>query len=128
MAWLKYWTDSDSTRRDLLIPASFDWSFYDVDKNSGRNGYGLMLRERLGSKTKIMISWNAPKPQDREAFRRMVKQLKSLPEFVWVEYPDPDGDYVAMRCYRGDITCSMKWFPDGSEPIWSDLKANFIEQ
>lgn len=38
----------------LPIPCSYDWSFQDLDKDSGRNDYGLMERERLGTKTKLL--------------------------------------------------------------------------
>ena len=60
------WTDDDPTPRELPIPCKFDWQFSDLDRGSGRNDFGLMMRERIGSKVKLTLIWN-PKKQNRKA-------------------------------------------------------------
>ena len=59
------WTDDDPTPRELPIPCKFDWQFSDLDRGSGRNDFGLMMRERIGSKVKLTLIWN-PKKQNRK--------------------------------------------------------------
>lgn len=123
---LKIWTDEDPTKRDLPIPFKFDWEYSDLDKGSGRNDYGLMLRERIATKRKITISWNANR--DRKAAAEMIRLLKSLPPFVWIQYPDPDGQIHEMKCYRGNIKSSMYQYDPESGSIWRDTSTSFTEQ
>ena len=81
------WTDDDPTPRELPIPCKFDWQFSDLDRGSGRNDFGLMMRERIGSKVKLTLSWN-PKKQNRKANEAMIRFLKSLPPYCYLKYPD----------------------------------------
>lgn len=120
------WTDQDPTRHVLPIPCKYDWQYSDLDRNSGRDDYGKMHRERVGSKTKLTLSWNPTR--DRKRTQEMVRILKSLPPFCWVEYPDPDGNRYSMKCYRGDIKASMYRYDPVTGDIWKDYATTFTEQ
>ena len=123
---LKIWTDDNQTKISLPVPADFEFSFSDIDKDSGRNDLGLMQRNRLGSKRKLTIAWNPLK--DPEAHRQMIALLKSLPPFFYCQYPDPDGSNKSMECYRGDIKTNMFRYDAESGNLWKEMTCNFIER
>lgn len=123
---LTVWSDRDSTKRTIPTPASYEYTFSDVDKNSGRNDYGLMERNRIGSKVKLTLSWNAQKYPN--VHNEMISLLKSLPPFFYCEYPDPDGSMRVIECYRGDIKTSMYRYDSASNSLWKETSCNFIER
>lgn len=123
---IKVWTDSNPTKVTLPIPCSYDWSFTDLDKDSGRNDYGLMERERLGSKVKLQLQWNPN--VNKSAHNQMIALLISLPPFFYCEYPSPDGTTKQMECYRGDVKDTMYHYDAVSGSIWKNASVNFIER
>lgn len=112
--------------RELPVPASYDYQFTDIDKDSGRNDNGYMMRERLGSKIKITLSWSAGR--DPEAHNNMMMFLKDLEPFVQLTYPDPDGSEKTITCYRGDIKGNMYKYDAQSGHIWKEFSCSFIER
>jgi hypothetical protein len=120
------WTDKDPTKKKLPIPCKFDWQFSDLDKNSGRNDFGLMMRERIGSKVKITISWNPT--VNKRAGQDMIRFLKGLPPYCYMMYPDPDGSIQTIECYRGDIKSSMYHYDLDSGSIWKETSTSFTER
>ena len=121
------WTDDDPTPRELPIPCKFDWQFSDLDRGSGRNDFGLMMRKRIGAKVKLTLSWN-PKKQNRKANEAMIRFLKSLPPYCYLRYPDPDGTTPTIECYRGDIKSGMYHYDPISGSIWKDTSTSFTER
>lgn len=119
------WADNLS-RTQLPFSSSLEWSFSDVDKDSGRNDNGLMMRNRLGSKNKLQLKWNAEKQPGLHA--QMIQILKSLPPFFYCQFPCADGNTITMECYRGDIKSSMYRYDPVSGNIWKDTSVNFIER
>lgn len=123
---IKIWTDINPTKITLPTPSTYTWSFSDLDKDSGRNDYGLMERNRLGSKVKIQLSWNAEKNPNTHA--QMISILKNLPPFFYCEYLDADNVVRTIECYRGDITTDLFRYDPNTGNIWKDTKVNFIER
>lgn len=131
---IKYWTDFDIDvegvikKRTFPVPSGFVWQFSDLDKTAERNDAGLLNRERIGSKTKLSVTWQCNISTTKLA--DLIRILKSLPPFFYISYPDPGGTYESMECYRGDITVSLTHYDytDWRENIWRDLTVNFIER
>jgi len=123
---IRVWTDSNPTKVTIPTMASYQWSYSDVDKNSGRNDYGYMMRNRIASKIKLQLSWNAfQNPSEHE---RLVTILKGLPPFFYCEFVDGDGTTREMECYRGDISTSMYKYDPTNGTIWKETKVNFIQR
>jgi len=123
---IKIWTDSNPSKIELPIPCSFDWSFSDLDKDSGRNDNGLLDRERVATKVKLSISWNPN--VDKTKHYDMMSLLMNLPPFFYCSYPSPDGTVRNMECYRGDIKDSMYHYDANSGNIWKECSTSFIER
>lgn len=123
---LRIWSDENPTKVTIPTPASFEYTFSDVDKDSGRNDNGLMMRNRLGSKVKLTIQWNAIKNPSTHA--QMLALLKSLPPFFYCEYPDPSGSMKVIECYRGDIKTNMYRYDPNTGSIWKETTCNFIQR
>ena len=123
---IKVWTDDDQTKITLPTPSSYSWTYSDLDKDSGRNDYGQMVRNRLASKVKLEISWNADKNPSANA--QMVSILKKLPPFFYCEYLDGDNSVKTMECYRGDIKRGLYRYDPEKNCIWKETSVNFIER
>lgn len=122
---LKYWTDDDPTVRDVPSPTDLSWELNDLDKNSGRNDYGLMLREVLGKKNKITLKWELCVETDE--FRTFVRWVKSLPPFFYLQFTDPAGDTVTMEAYSSKIQASLT-YEDYRGRIWKSIQFSAIER
>lgn len=123
---IRVWSDLNKTKITLPTPSSYSWTFSDIDKNSGRDDYGNMVRNRLTSKVKLEIAWNADKDPIKAA--NMISILKSLPPFFYCEYLDGDGTTKQMECYRGDIKRNLYRYDSESGHIWKETTVNFIER
>lgn len=123
---IRVWTDDNPTRITLPSPSELGWQYSDVDKNSGRNDNGLMMRNRLAMKNKITLQWNAEKQPNFHA--QMISILKTLPPFFYCEYPCPDGTTQTMECYRGDVKANLFRYDPVNGNIWKDTTVNFIER
>ena len=123
---IKVWTDVNPTKVSLPVPAGFEFTFSDIDKDSGRNDLGLMQRNRLGSKRKLTIGWIPLK--NPSAHQQMISLLEGLPPFFYCQYPDPDGTTKTMECYRGDIKVNMFRYDTTNGNLWKEATCNFIER
>lgn len=126
MSMIYYWTDKDATRRVLPTPSSFSWQYSDVDKDSGRNDYGKMMRNKLASKNKISMTWNADKEPEADA--ELINILMNLPPFFYCMFPDATNTMRTMECYRGDIKANVYRYDPANGNIWKDKSCNFIER
>lgn len=122
---LRYWTDDDQTRRSMPAPTDLAWELNDVDKNSGRNDYGLMMREVLGKKNKLTLKWSFI--EDSEELRTFVRWAKNLPPFFYVQFVDASGEVVEMECYTSKIGAALA-HEDGLGTLWKDMSINFTER
>lgn len=122
---LKYWTDDDPTVRDFPSPTELSWELNDVDKTSGRNDSGLMLREVIGKKNKITIKWEFA--VETPEFRRFVKWAKGLPPFFYVQFNDPAGDPITMEAYSSKLSASLA-YEDIQGRVWKNFSFSAIER
>ena len=122
---LKYWTDDDPTVRDFPSPTELSWELNDVDKTSGRNDSGLMLREVMGKKNKITIKWAFA--VETPEFRRFVKWAKGLPPFFYVQFNDPAGDPITMEAYSSKLSASLA-YEDSQGRAWKNFSFAAIER
>lgn len=120
------WTDKDPTKRKLPTPSTFAWQYADVDKDSGRNDFGLMMRNKLSSKHKISMTWNADKEPEKDS--QLVAMLMSLPPFFYCQFPDATNTTRVMECYRGDIKANIFRYDPVHGNIWKEKSCNFIER
>lgn len=123
---IRIWTDDNPTKRTLPTPSGYTWTYSDLDKNSGRDDYGKMVRNRLASKRKLELSWNADKDPAINAL--MIKILMSLPPFFYCEFVDGDNSVQTMECYRGDIKRTLFRYDPNTNSIWKESTVNFIER
>lgn len=123
---LVIWTDRDPTRITLPTPSTYSYQYADVDLDSGRNDSGMMMRNRVGAKVKLTLSWNAEKEPGTHA--RMISILKNLPPFFYCEYVDADNTRRVIECYHGDITTDLFRYDPDTGNIWRDTKVNFVER
>lgn len=123
MLWVRYELSDD--KQELPFPAEYSWSYEDLDKNSGRNDNALMLRERIGQKTKLTLRWNTI--ADNQRFSKMVKLLKETPEYFYITYPDPDGSTYEIECYHGPMSTAMSMYRK-DHITWKDFSCNIVER
>lgn len=112
----------------LPVPSQFDFSTEDVDAEAFRTTDGLMHRQRMGSKIKLTVTWNAL-PGSVE-FAELVRLLDNLPEFFTLQFPHPIGGTKTITAYRGNpLSVSMRrYLSDGQMALWQNLKVSFIER
>lgn len=119
------WSDNNPTRQTLPTPSKFEYTFIDVDKDSGRNDNGEMERNRVAQKVKLTISWNA---QRSNIHIPMMKILQSLPPFFYCEYPDPNGSMKVIKAYRGDIKSDMYHYDSVTDTIYKQTNTSIIQR
>lgn len=105
-------------------PSSFSVTISDLDdgRTTGRTMDGILHRDRIAVKRKIELSFNALKWSEISTLMQQI----SAQEFT-VEYPDPmTGTIETKNFYVGDRTAPVGIYIDG-EPMWLDVKFNFIE-
>lgn len=109
---LRYWTDANPSKTDMVIPSEFEWNYEDLDKSAERSAEtGLLFRERIASKVKLTLTY--PYYWSTE-FTSMIDTLASAPEFFYVEYPDARGYTRTMECYRTAMNTKLYMASDGN--------------
>ena len=86
-------------------PSSLEFQMYDLDSEdgSGRNQQGMMLRDRVAVKRKLVCKF--PPMYENEA-KVLLNAVKDM--FFTVEYPDPyTGKRETMTAYAGDRTVPL---------------------
>ena len=79
---------------DLKTPAAFNVSLSDLTASEQRSASGLVVRDRIGTKRTLSLSYNAL--TDREL--RTILQAVS-PLYVYITYPDPlEGEATRQVC------------------------------
>lgn len=106
----------------IAAPKTCAVTISDLDGETGRNANGLMVRDRIATKRKIALEW-PPLTQSQ------VSQILNLvsPEFVNVEYLDPQLGVVTKSMYAGDRDGSVLVL-DLLTGRWSGLKFNLVER
>ena len=106
-------------------PSSMEYQRYDLDseEGSGRNQQGLMLRDRVATKVKLVCKFPPLKSKDLSILMKAIDDV-----FFTLEYPDAyTGERRSMKCYAGDRTAPMYTCHTG-EILWEGFSVNFIER
>lgn len=118
----------------LPFPSALTWSFQDIaSTNTGRSLSGVMNKEIVATKRKLVCSWRMVKDRDAAIILGAVKALT----YGSLTYPDAfDGVDATRTFYTGDATAQMKTVNvsknqfggvDTEEIVW-DISFDFIEQ
>lgn len=106
-------------------PSSLEYQRYDMDseEGSGRNQQGLMLRDRVATKVKLVCKFPPMKGADLSVLMQAIDDV-----FFTVEYPDAyTGARKTITCYAGDQTAPMYTIKNGVV-LWEGFNVNFIER
>lgn len=107
----------------LPIPSSYKISYEVLDKDSGRNANGDMVRNILGTKVKIQCIF--PMYKDEAIFRSLLKVLKN--PRLNIEYYDIREDaYLTKTFYPSTPTPEVYTLAHG-KLVSQELAINFIE-
>lgn len=118
---LYYWTDDDPIHRPVPVPTDLNWELNDVDKNSGRNDNGDMMREVVGKKLKLSLKWSIV--EGTESFKIFYRWAKNLPPFFYMEWLDPGDEIVTFECYSSKISGS-ELYEGNDMRVWQDVSFN----
>lgn len=107
-------------------PSSLEFQLYDLDseEGSGRNQQGLMLRDRIASKRKLVCKFP---PMYANETAELLQAVSGV--FMEVEFPDPSkGTRATMTCYVGDRTMPMYTIRKDGRILYENVNFNFIER
>lgn len=107
----------------LPIPSSYKISYEVLDKDSGRNANGDMVRNILGTKVKIQCIF--PMYTDENVFRLLLNVLKN-PRISLEYYDIREDSYLTKTFYPSTATPEVYTLSDG-KLISNELAINFIE-
>ena len=107
---------------DCPTPSEFGWGLQDVSAaDSGRTQDAKMHKNRVATKEKIQLSWNAPDPVKTAQILQMF-----LPEYFEVTYRSPLSNTVVTKTmYRGDASANTYWW--ANDGLFEKLSFNIIE-
>ena len=107
----------------IPTPSTLQIDISDIDGETYRNAKGEMIRDRIATKRKLNMTWNALTPKE------MITLLGAVAdEFFTVEYPEPaTGTTATKKMYVGDRNAPMYRNINGNI-LWSGLTMNFIEK
>ena len=108
-------------------PSSLEYQRYDMDseQGSGRNQQGLMLRDRVAVKVKLVCKFPPMYEDEASALLKAVKDT-----FMQVEYPDPyEGTRRTMTAYVGDRSVPLYTYDwNKGKYLCEGISFNFIER
>jgi hypothetical protein len=108
--------------KSVTVPASFSVGIMDIS-TAERNAQGTMMIDRIATKRKLEVSWNALTSGQMSTILSAVDKV-----FFLVTYPDPQtGKSETKTFYVGDRTTPIVIYKNGVA-TWKDLKMNFIER
>ena len=108
-------------------PSSLEYQRYDMDseEGSGRNQQGLMLRDRVAVKRKLVCKFP---PMYEDQAKELLQAVKDV--FFEIEFPDPyEGKRVTMIAYVGDRTVPLYTYDYKREMyLCENVSFNIIER
>ena len=107
---------------DLKTPAAFNVSLSDLTASEQRSASGLVVRDRIGTKRTLSLSYNAL--TDREL--RTILQAVS-PLYVYITYPDPLEGEATRQFYVQDRGVDMVRY-DPAKRLWTGLSLTCVER
>lgn len=108
----------------IKTPSVFQFSINEVSAASaGRTSDGLMHKERITRKRKIVLQWNGTTPEETQAILQAFS-----PEYFKVTYYDPlDGATKTRTFYAGDQTMPVKSW-SANKKIYEQVSFDIIER
>lgn len=110
----------------VATPKELSVSIQTLDSgSSGRNANGEMVRDILGSKTKLDVKWG---PLDTSEVSLILRLFDSA--FFTVRYLDPkEAGLITKTFYCGDRTVPVySWNAKFSKMMWQGLSVSLIEK
>lgn len=97
----------------------------DIDASAERTADGSVVRDRIATKYKLNMSWNALTVQEMATLLTAVQD-----EFFEAEFIDPKtGSYVVKTMYVGDRSAPIAFVrEDDGAIMWKGLTMNFVER
>lgn len=108
----------------IKTPSTFDWSINDVSTgDAGRTQDGLMHKNRVTRKRKIVLKWTNPTPNEAAAILSAFSK-----EYFNVNYFDPlDKKKETRTFYSGDQSAPFKVWTV-SNKRYSEVSFDIIER
>lgn len=105
-------------------PSKMKVTINDIDGDSTRNANGDLIRDRIGTKTKIELAFP---PLSQAEISTLLSAVS--PVFFTVTYQDPMDGMTTKTFYVGDRTAPILVYGNGSTDLkWEGLDMNFVEQ
>jgi hypothetical protein len=109
---------------DIATPQKFSVNIEDIDGETERNANGDLLRDRVAVKRKLNCEWPPLKNSEISVLLKAVKDV-----YFDVFYPDPEeGTSVTKTFYVGPRTAPVYTVDAAGQPLWENLKMDFIER
>lgn len=107
----------------IKSPSTMSVVISDIDGETYRNAKGTMIRDRIATKRKLNLVWNALTVAEMKILLQAVKE-----PFFTVTYLDAqEGTEVTKTFYVGDRTAPVYRLVNKKE-LWEGLQMNFIEK
>lgn len=104
-------------------PSKVTPGIMDIDRDSERTASGLLLRNRVAVKRKLILTWEYVTREQAEAITRAVS-----PVFVEVEYDDLQEGRITGTFYAGDRTADSEEWKGGQMVAWKNLRFTLTER
>ena len=108
--------------QEVPTPSGFSVSISDLDASAERNTLGDTVRDRIATKRKLQISYNALDQGDASAILNAIAG-----EFFYVQYPDPQLGITTKQFYVGDRSAPLYRY-DFDNMMWKGMSFNSVER
>ena len=104
-------------------PSGMKVVIFEVGPAQMRTASGALAADCLGLKRRLELQWNVLTPAQLGSLLQQVAG-----NFFEVEYPDPGtADHRTMTCRCGECTAGVL-LVRGGEPVWTDIRMEWIER
>ena len=111
--------------KEIKCPSSFSYTRSDLDQDSYRDINGNLVRNRIGTKVQLTLTWKAG-AMDVASMSTLLKAMDDV--FFSVTYFDiHDGGMRTATFYSSDKTAQMYSYIDG-KPIFNEISLTLIEK
>jgi hypothetical protein len=108
----------------LKTPSEFNVTVSDIDYNTTRNAKGDLIRDRIGVKRKLDLSFP---PMTQTELTTLLNATSAV--FFNVTYQDPILGMTTKEMYVGDRKMPLYRYGNGTtDLLWEGLSMNFIER
>ena len=108
---------------DAPSPSEMKVSVFDVSSSETRSASGALVVDRIAVKRKLELRWAVLAPAQLGGLLGQVADA-----FFSVEYPDPvTAAARSMECFCGNCAAGVLRI-QGGEPVWTDVKMEWVER